>query len=176
MVPITVPLVVAMLEGRRADAEALLDATMPSAWPGPALVERAFYAQLDAIRENPDHRLWGDRVALTRESPQRVIGSVVFHGGPDGEGVVEVAYGVELESQGQGYGTEMVGAAVQWALSEPTVRSVRATTFTLHTISRRILEKLGFVVIGTREDYLGELLEFELARGKGPSAHAVAAA
>ena len=86
--------------------ERILEARLPEAWPGRALIERAFSASLENIRKDPDHRLWGDRVMIAREGPRRVIGSVVFHGGPGEDGLVEVAYGVEQESQQQGYATE----------------------------------------------------------------------
>lgn len=160
----TVELVEAVLDGRRADTEALIGAKMPSTWPGRALVERAFLARLEEIRANPEHRLWGDRVAVTREAEPRVIGSVIFHGGPDAQGAVEVAYGIEEESQRQGFGHEAVHAAVVWAFGEPRVQIVRASTFTWHLASRRILEKIGFRVVGTCNDLLGEMLEYELAR------------
>jgi [ribosomal protein S5]-alanine N-acetyltransferase len=166
MVPITVDIVEAVLDGRRADTEVLLGAKMPLEWPGRALVERAFLARLDEIRANPDHRLWGDRVVITREGEPRVIGSVIFHGGPDAQGVVEVAYGIEGESQRQGFGREAVHAAVSWAFGEPHVHIVRASTFTWHAASRRILEKIGFCVVGTCSDILGEMLEYEVERQK----------
>jgi ribosomal-protein-alanine N-acetyltransferase len=163
MVPITVDIVEAVLQGRRTETEALIGARMPSAWPGRALVERAFLARLDQIRANPDHRLWGDRVAITRDSEPRVIGSVIFHGGPDHQGAVEVAYGIEEDSQRQGFGHEAVYAAVAWAFGQPQVELVRASTFTWHAPSRRILEKIGFSVVGTTNDILGEMLEYEVA-------------
>jgi RimJ/RimL family protein N-acetyltransferase len=160
--PITVAIVEAVLEGRREACEALTSASMPAAWPGRALVERAFWASLDRIREKPEVRLWGDRVMITREPPIKVVGSVVFHGAPDAEGAVEIAYGVEEESQGRGYATEAVGASVAWALAFPGVRVVRATTPPWHLPSKRVLEKCGFREVGVREgDALGELLEFE---------------
>lgn len=165
MVPMTVELVQAVLDGRRADAEAILGARMPKAWPGRALVERAFLARIEAVRADPEHRLWGDRVVLSLDDPPRVLGSVVFHGGPDERGIVEVAYGIEEESQRQGFGFEAVKASVNWAFSEPRVRVVRALTFTWHLPSRRILEKLGFHQIATHDDmHLGEMLEYEADR------------
>lgn len=165
LVPITVEVVEAVLAGRRGDVEALLDAKLPAAWPGRALIERAFWASPVHIRANPEVRLWGDRVMVTREAPFKIVGSVVFHGAPDAEGAIEVAYGVEEESQGRGYATEAVGASVAWALSHPSVRVVRATTPPWHVPSKRVLEKCGFREVGTREgDVLGELLEFERCR------------
>jgi len=167
MVPFTVELVEAVLEGRREETEALLGARMPKAWPGRALVERAFLARIEAIREAPEFRLWGDRVVLSRgEDPPRVLGSVVFHGGPDASGAVEVAYGIEEESQRQGFGFEAVSASVVWAFEDARVNVVRASTFSWHAPSRRILEKLGFQPVGTRDDLLGEMLEYEVPRGR----------
>lgn len=162
LVPITVPLVEALLLNRRADAEAVVGASLPEAWPGRMLIEQAFSASLERIQEDPARRLWGDRVLIAREGPRRVIGSVVFHGAPDDEGTVEVAYGVEQQSQMKGYATEGTLASVEWALTQPRVRAVRATTPPWHMASRRVLEKCGLAVVGSREsDMLGELLEYE---------------
>ncbi len=162
MVPITIEIVESMFLGTRDVAEKALDAAIPEAWPGRALVERAFRADLDAIRKNPDFRLWGDRVMITRSGPRRVVGSVVFHGGPDDEGVVEIGYGVEKDSQCQGYATEATRAAVEWAFAQPTVRLVRATTPSWHVASRKVLERAGLRQVGAQEhDMLGEVLEYE---------------
>ena len=165
LVPFTVALVEAVMLSRRDDVEAIVGARLPDSWPGRALVERAFTASLERIRVDPEVRLWGDRVMISREGTRRVIGSVVFHGAPDEEGAVEVAYGVEEESQQQGYATEATLASVLWALDQPLVRLVRATTPSWHVASRRVLEKCGFRLTGSREgDLVGELLEFERMR------------
>jgi RimJ/RimL family protein N-acetyltransferase len=163
LVPMTLAFVEAVILDRRAEAAHHIGAPMPAAWPGRALVERAFCASLDAIRADPDTRLWGDRVMISRYGPRRVIGSVVFRGAPGEDGAVEVAYGVEEESQQQGYGTEGTRASVEWALTVPGVRVVRATTPSWHLRSRRVLEKCGFSLVGSREgeSMVGELLDFE---------------
>lgn len=154
------------MTGDRARAEELVGAKLPEAWPGRALIERAFSASLDHIRARPDVRLWGDRVMISRSGPRRVIGSVVFHGAPDEDGVVEVAYGVEQESQREGYATEGTRTSVEWALAQDGVRLVRATTPSWHVPSRRVLEKCGFRLVGSHdsEAMLGELLEYERPR------------
>ena len=168
LVPITLAMVEAVMLGRREQAEAMMEARLPDAWPGPALIERAFSASLDHIRAAPDNRLWGDRLMIlpraSRDGGRVVVGSVVFHGRPV-DGVAEVAYGVEEGSQGVGYATEATSAAVEWALSEPDVAAVTATTAAWHRASLRVIEKLGMSRVGTREhDLLGELLVFELRR------------
>jgi RimJ/RimL family protein N-acetyltransferase len=137
-----------------------VDARLPGQWPNRDLVERAFSADLVAIRADPDHRLWGDRVMIDR-ALRRVVGSVVFHGGPE-DGVVEVAYGVERDAQGKGYATEGVRVQVAWALTQHGVSLVKATTFPIHRASRRVLEKCGFHQARVIEhDVFGEALEYE---------------
>lgn len=164
LVPITLPMVEAVFANDRARAEALASARLPDAWPGKALVERAFSADLDAIRADPDGRLWGDRlmISLLNQREPRIVGSVIFHGRPGDDRVAEVGYGVELESQGRGFATEATRACVDWALEQPECAAVTATTFPWHRASLRVIEKLGMQLAGTREhDMFGELLVFE---------------
>ncbi len=164
LIPITVPVVEAVLDGDRERAERILEARVPSAWPNRALIERAFYASIEAIRLDPGKRLWGDRVMISLERPRRVVGSVVFHGGPDAQGTVEVAYGVEEESQRKGYATEATRACVDWALLQEGVNLVRAATPPWHVASQRVLERCGLERVGERESPLGELWEYERRR------------
>ena len=162
LVPITLAIAEAVMLGRRADAEALANARLPPAWPNRALIERAFTASLERMREDPARRLWGDRLMLSRDGERRVLGSVVFHGAPGEDGIVEIAYGVEDGSQGQGYATEATRASVPWALAQPGVRAVQATTFAWHRASTRVIEKLEMRPIGTRDhDIMGEMLVYE---------------
>lgn len=166
LVPVTVEIVECTLAEELDKVSRLIGARLPDPWPGRALIERAFSASLDAIRADPTSRLWGDRIALSRTGdPPRVIGSVIFHGRPDADGMVEVGYGMELKSQGLGYATEATGAQVDWALAQPGVRKVRATTPPWHRASIRVLEKIGFTPAGTDEhEALGEVLVFERLR------------
>lgn len=163
--PITLELVEAVLAGDRARSESLAKARFPREWPGPAVIERAFKAYPDRVRADPKTRLWGDRLMITRGSERRVIGSVIFHGFPQ-NGIADVGYGVEIDSQGQGYATEGTLACVEWALRQPGIRAVRATTFMWHRASVRVLEKVGMKIIGTEEhEILGEMLVFERCEG-----------
>lgn len=161
--PMTLPLVEAVFRGDREALEQIAGAKIPAAWPGRVLVERAFSASLEAIREDPDTRLWGDRLMINRDGAERlVIGSIIFHGRPDESGVAEVGYGVEESWQGKGVATEGTRAAVEWALAQPGVCCVTATTPPWHTASIRVLEKSGLVRVCVEEhETLGEVLRFE---------------
>jgi RimJ/RimL family protein N-acetyltransferase len=102
---------------------------------------------------------------LTRDAERKVVGSVIFHGRPDGDGVAEVGYGVEESSQGQGYATEGTRACVEWALEQPGVTAVTAVTFPWHIASLRVIQKCGMKQVDTREHaMLGEMLVFERRR------------
>jgi ribosomal-protein-alanine N-acetyltransferase len=165
--PLTLPLVEAVFRADRAALEQIAGARIPAAWPGRVLVERAFSASLEAIRKDPETRLWGDRLMITREGDERlVIGSIIFHGRPDATGIAEVGYGVEESWQRKGVATEGTRAVVEWALAQPGVRVVTATTPPWHAASIRVLEKSGLVRVGTEEhETLGEVLRFSRERG-----------
>jgi [ribosomal protein S5]-alanine N-acetyltransferase len=162
LVPVTLALVEATMQERFSDIEHMLGANLPRPWPGRALIEQAFSASLDAIRADADARLWGDRIAIALgPAGPLVVGSVIFHGRPDASGMVEVGYGVFQEHQGHGYATEATEAQVQWALTQPGVLRVRATTPAWHRGSVRVLEKIGFKCEGPEHhEALGEVLAF----------------
>jgi len=167
LVPITLPMVEAVFANDRVRAEALAGARLPEAWPGKALVERAFSADLELIRADPAQRLWGDRLMISHrnEREPRIVGSVIFHGRPGDDGIAEVGYGVEESWQNQGIASEATKACVEWALEQPGITAVTATTPPWHVASIRVLERSGLVKVGTEEhDALGEVLRFTRKR------------
>lgn len=166
--PITLAQVEATFAGDRQALERLARAEIPAAWPGRALVERAFCASLDAIRADPRTRLWGDRLVIAVEndasSKRIVVGSVIFHGKPR-DGIAEVGYGIEERWQRKGYASEATRACVDWALVQEGVLGVTATTPPWHAASIRVLERAGLVRTGMEEhESLGEVLRFERRR------------
>ncbi len=162
--PITLALVEATFRGDRAAIEALIRARVPEAWPGRALIERAFSASLDDIRRDPEARLWGDRLMITMEPERVVVGSVIFHGRPD-DGMAEIGYGVEDQWQRDGYASEATRACVSWALEQPGIAGVTATTPPWHVASIRVLEKSGLVRVGPEDhDTLGEVVRFSVRK------------
>ena len=165
LIPVTLPMVEAVLSGDRVALERLTRARGPEAWPGPELIHRGFGASIEAVRAAPIQRLWGDRLMVSRDGERRLVGSVVFHGKPDEDGVAEVGYGVEQASQGRGFATEATRACVAWAFAQPGIRAVQATTFPWHVASLAVIRHVGMQHVATREhDTLGELLVFELRR------------
>ena len=163
LVPITLEALEAVLDRDQPRAEAIVGARFPPGWPQDPLLDVGFPYSRDAIRADPDIRLWGDSLVLLRDEP-RVIGSVVFHGHPS-DGIAEIGYAIEERSRGAGLATEATRACVDWALAQPGIAAIRATTFPWHTASLGVIRHLGMRQIATRDhDILGELLVFERGR------------
>ena len=164
LVPITLEMIEAVVCRDRAGAGRLVGATFPDGWPNDDLVAQGFPFSVDAIRTSPEVRLWGDSLVLLKGEAPRVVGSVVFHGRPD-DGIAEVGYGIEDNSRGIGLATEATLACVEWALGEPGIVAVQATTFPWHHASLGVIRKVGMTQVGIREHaVLGELLVFERRR------------
>lgn len=74
-----------------------------------------------------------------------VVGDCGWRGGPDGDGAVELVYGLGRPHRGRGVGTEAVALLVAWAEQQPGVRRVVARVLPGNQASRRLLRRLGFV-------------------------------
>ncbi|HLL20485.1 MAG TPA: GNAT family protein [Kofleriaceae bacterium] len=163
LVPITLDGILAVLDHDKSRAEAIVGAAFPASWPTDELLVSGFPYARAAIAANPDVRLWGDSLVLLRDEP-RVIGSVVFHGHPS-DGVAEVGYAIENSYRSKGYATEATRACVEWALEQPGIAAVQATTFEWHLASLGVIRGCGMQQIALRDhDTLGALLVFERRR------------
>ena len=91
---------------------------------------------------------WMHGFFIIERSSGVVIGSAGFKGPPDGDGMVEIAYGIVPSRQGQGFATEAAGALLQFAAADPRVRLLRAHTLPDANASTRVLRKCGFIHIG----------------------------
>ena len=88
----------------------------------------------------------------------------MFHGHPP-DGIAEIGYAIEQRSRGVGLATEATRACVEWALAQPDITAIHATTFPWHVASLGVIRNLGMRQVATREhDTLGELLVFERRR------------
>ena len=81
-----------------------------------------------------------------------VVGQCGFKGPPASNGVVEIAYSVEPENEGNGYATEAAEALVKYAFEHNEVQTVRAHTLPETNASTRVLTKCGFRNVGEVND------------------------
>ena len=112
-------------------------------------VSAAFLASLRILR-NPDP--WHLGFAVLHGERCTVIGSAGFNGAPDADGMVEVAYGIVPDFQGQGFATEANAALVAFASCSSLVRTVRAHTLPITSASTQVLRKCHFTYIGEFND------------------------
>ncbi len=102
-------------------------------------------------REDPSAGPWVVRAARLRATGE-VVGHAGFHGPPDADGVVEVAYTVVPERRGQGLAGALLAALLERAAAEPRVRVVRASVSPGNEPSLRTLRRAGFVHVGEQVD------------------------
>jgi RimJ/RimL family protein N-acetyltransferase len=91
---------------------------------------------------------WIHGFTLVHQASGQIVGQCGFKGPPDADGMVEIAYGVAPEHQGQGYATEAADALTNFAFRQDHVRTVRAHTLPEVNASTRVLTKCGFEPIG----------------------------
>ena len=138
---------------------------------------------VEAVWPDHDRRVLGyRREALTRDPGSApyllhvlldgatVAGRIGCHEGPR-EGTVEIGYAVVPDYRGRGVATAMVREFVDW-LAGQGVRRVRASVSPENAASRALLERFGFVEVGSHvDDEDGPELELELhISGSGPVA------
>jgi RimJ/RimL family protein N-acetyltransferase len=91
---------------------------------------------------------WMHGFSVTLPATGAVVGTAGFKGPPDGDGIVEIAYGIDAEYRGKGYASEAAKALTVYAFGSGLVRTVRAHTKPDSDASKRVLTKCGFRYVG----------------------------
>ncbi|MDX5393092.1 MAG: GNAT family N-acetyltransferase [Caulobacteraceae bacterium] len=109
----------------------------------------AFWSTLPHVKME-ETRLWLDGMMATRADDfivetrdGEVIGKVGFWADPD------IGYILHPRAQGKGYAQEAVSAVIDRAFRDRGLTEAKADVDPNNTASRRLLERLGFVVIGS---------------------------
>ena len=112
----------------------------------PELIQ-AYREMLQGAIDHPDEWAWY-AIWMIERKDGTPVGDLSFKGLlPNGR--VEIGYGILENFWGNGYATEAVNAAVEWALSQPEVSCVEAETEPNNSASQRVLAKCGFCPTGT---------------------------
>ncbi|WP_045747431.1 MULTISPECIES: GNAT family N-acetyltransferase [Actinoplanes] len=107
--------------------------------------------RLDDITRDPRAADWIARAAVA-EPDGIVVGHGGFHGPPDDDGIVEVAYSVDPAHRRRGYARAMLAALLERADADPQVTAVRASIRPDNTGSRATIAGFGFKKIGEQWD------------------------
>lgn len=100
--------------------------------------------QLTITEKDPANYLWHSFWLIIRKTDRVVVGSADFKGIPDGNGQVEIGYGLGKAFEHCGYMTEAVKSMCCWALKQKGVKHVIAETDKDGFASQRILMRCGF--------------------------------
>ena len=146
LVPASRQLLHTAQEGDDALARAL-DAALPATWPPEFYGSQSLTYTLDRLAQDPRAEGWLLHWFLIRE-PRTLIGYGGYKGAPGEDGTIEVGYAIVDEHQRKGYATEITAGLIEHARRQPGVRRVVAETMPDRTASIRVLEKLGFRLLG----------------------------
>jgi RimJ/RimL family protein N-acetyltransferase len=118
----------------------------------PYLVEEAWLwrIRLEQIQADAADAEWIARAAVVEGVG--VVGHGGFHGPPDADGVVEVAYSVAPGHRRRGYAKAMLRALLERADADPRVTAVRASIRPDNLGSRATIAGFGFKKIGEQWD------------------------
>ena len=105
----------------------------------------------DQIAGDPASAEWIARAAVDAGTGV-VVGHGGFHGPPDGDGTVEVAYSVDPAFRLRGYAKAILRALLRRADSDPAVRAVRASIRPDNAGSLATIAGSGFKKVGEQWD------------------------
>jgi [ribosomal protein S5]-alanine N-acetyltransferase len=148
LVQLSVPVMRALVEGDLRTASQAAGATLT-----PYLVDESWLwrIRLEQVGADPSALRWIARAAVDSATGQ-VVGHVGFHGPPDERGLVEVAYSVDPQHRRRGYASAMLRTALEWAASDPGVRTVRASVSPDNAASLATLRPFRFEHTGEQWD------------------------
>ena len=170
LVSMSVPFMEALARKDLAAASAEIGAIVP-AWMADEL-ENFLKYRLSQLRLDPAIRVWLGRAMVLTEphGGRRVVGSIGFHGPPDGQGRLEVGYSVDPPFRRRGYASESVKALFDWAHREHGITRFIASISPDNEPSLRLTAAFGFNRVGEQMDEIDGLeyvFETEWPRPEG---------
>lgn len=114
---------------------------------------------LPNVADTTKNYLYSTLWTAISKAENKMIGDLCIVGEPNAEGEIEIGYGTYSEFQNKGFMTEMVSGIIEWAKTQPIVKSIIASTDKTNTASFKVLKKNNFVKIGETETLFNWRLE-----------------
>jgi [ribosomal protein S5]-alanine N-acetyltransferase len=149
-VPLPVAALTALLAGDLAAASREAGISLTGYFLTPHAL-RLWRRRTDQIAADPPSARWIARAAVA-EPDGVVVGHAGFHGPPDADGMVEIAYSVDPAWRRQGYAAAMLRELLRRAAAEPGVTTVRATIRPDNAASLATIAGFGFSRNGEQWD------------------------
>lgn len=106
---------------------------------------------LPNVADKTKNYLYSTLWTAISKTDNKMIGDLCIVGEPNTNGEIEIGYGTYDEFQGNGYMTEIVGAIIDWAKTQPLVKSIMASTDKTNTASFKVLQNNDFIKSGETE-------------------------
>jgi RimJ/RimL family protein N-acetyltransferase len=123
-------------------------------WPPPLVDMEAMSYTRDRLTQFPEEVGWQAWVwidPVETYGGKELVGFGGFAGQPDNDGAVEIGYSLLPSREGCGYASEAVAALLEWAKTDPRVRTIVAHTLEDGLASQKLLQRHGFALTGRRD-------------------------
>jgi [ribosomal protein S5]-alanine N-acetyltransferase len=104
----------------------------------------------EQLNQDPKNSFWWSPRSIVVE--RSIVGMIGFKSPPDGNGSVEIGYGIVPSQQGQGFATQAVDLLVKEGFSKAEIQMIEACTVPMNSASGRVLEKNQFMRDGSKID------------------------
>ena len=117
----------------------------------PELKEALEKTILPNVADKSKNYLYSTLWTAILKTEDKMVADICIYGEPNAVGEIEIGYGTYDEFQNKGYMTEIVHGIIEWAKSQPKVKSIIASTDKTNIASFKVLEKNSFVNINETE-------------------------
>jgi RimJ/RimL family protein N-acetyltransferase len=127
--------------------EAELNLNTSSRTISPELKEALEQTILPNVADKTRNYLYSTLWTAISKTENKMIGDLCIIGEPNSHGEIEIGYGTYEEFQNKGFMTEIVGGIIEWVKSQPTVKSIIASTDKTNIASYMVLQKNNFIKV-----------------------------
>lgn len=106
-----------------------------------SIIPNVYTAEITVGKNYLFSTLW----TMILKSERKMVGDLCFIGEPNEKGEIEIGYGTYEANRSKGLMTEAVAGLIQWAKSQPRVKSILASTDKINIASSKVLEKNNFI-------------------------------
>jgi ribosomal-protein-alanine N-acetyltransferase len=117
----------------------------------PELKEALEQTILPNVADKTKNHLYSTLWTAISKKENKMIGDLCIIGEPNSEGEIEIGYGTYEEFQNKGFMTEIVRGIIEWVKSQPSVKSIIASTDKTNIASYKVLQKNNFIKVGESE-------------------------
>jgi [ribosomal protein S5]-alanine N-acetyltransferase len=128
----------------------------------PELKEAFEQTILPNVADKTKNYLYSTLWTAISKTENKMIGDLCIVGEPNENGEIEIGYGTYEEFKNKGFMTEIVGGIIEWAKTQPIVKSIIASTDKTNKASFKVLEKNNFIKIAETETLFNWKLDMNI--------------